>query len=144
MVALSSQQHTWGLSAPTLLFRYCGDDVPSERRCFMLEMYSPNAQPSRCRLSAHACHPTEAIHPGMIYQVAIHLDWVTGLLSTFIDGDLHVCRAAFDKSMPIRIAAIYNWRSGACTAFSDLILGDTCPYRLEASQLKPLTQRAVL
>jgi len=130
-LALSSHQHTWGLSVPTLLFRYRGDDVSSQRRCFMIEMYSPHAQPSRCRLSAHACHVADQVRADRVYQVAVHLDWSTGLLSLFIDGRMHLCRAAFDTSMPIRIAAIYNWRSEARTAFSELILGDTCPYSLK-------------
>merc|ERR1712039_211378 len=84
-------------------------------------------------MGAHACYVAEEVRADCVYHIAVHLDWTVGSLSMFIDGQMHVCGAAFDTSMPIRIAAIYNWRSGARTAFSELILGDTCPYSLAYS-----------
>merc|ERR1719323_2753566 len=78
-----------------------------------------------------------ADHP---YDIALRLDWAAGVLSVFIDGCKHISDVHFRTATPIRYAAIFNWRSGARTAFSELMLGDDCPYDLPGGAA--LKQRA--
>merc|ERR1740121_288198 len=53
-------------------------------------------------------------------------------MSLYVDGSLQVDRVPFKAGAPIRHAAFYNWRSGARAAFSELALGDECPYPIDA------------
>lgn len=118
----------WGMR-PIILFGYRGDDASARRRCFMVEVPSTDTNSSSC-LQSHACDIPNVPTEGQAFDVAMNLDWDAGTLSVFINGLPRVTRAALDTSRPIRVAAIYNWRSDARSALSELMLGDACPYDL--------------
>lgn len=124
-LAFSSHEKRWGLQRPTLLFSYRGDDS-TQQRCFMLETCAIDG-----RFKSHRCHLLGDMSPDEVYKIAIRLDWAKGSLQVFINGRAHVQAAAFETAEPIRLAALYNWRSSAVTGFSELMLGSTCPYALE-------------
>lgn len=140
-LALSSEGVRWGLSRPIVLFSYRGDEAPTQRRCFMVETCNASMQGGR-PVAAHACHMPEQVTSEQTYEIAIHLNWCQGVLSVFINGQMHVSQKAFETSSPIRLAAIYNWRSNARAAFSELMLGNTCPYDLRGGdgRLQPTKQ----
>lgn len=125
--ALSSEQHHWGLADPLMVFGYRGDDGPPGcRRSFAVQPYAQHGSVPRF------VRPEPEVSGDRPYDVALHLDWRAGLLSVFVDGRLHIEAAPFNASGPIRYMAIYNWRSGARTAFSELALGRECPLELPA------------
>jgi len=128
-LTLASAKHTWGLADPILVFSYCGDEKAKSRRCFTVES-APSLEsrtPHVCRGVAGAEYQAVSDKP---YEVAIWLDWQREVMSVFIDGERQVDEVSFKGDNPIRFAAIYNWRSAARTAFSELILGETCPFTL--------------
>lgn len=126
-IAFSSEERRWGLRAPILLFSYRGGDS-SNQRGFLLETCSADGH-----LDGHPCQLFADVSPDQVYEVAIHLDWGSGELNMFVNGQVQVKSASFETRDPIRLAAIYNWRSNAVTAFSELMLGETCPYVLKSS-----------
>jgi len=125
-LALSGGQHLWGLADPVFVFNYRGDDCSSNCRCFTVQPYSGYSTVS------HFVRPQPEVEDRP-YSVALHLDWDAGALSVFVDGQQHLCNVPFKASTAIRFAAIYNWRSGARTAFSELMLGNERPCELPAS-----------
>jgi hypothetical protein len=122
-LALSPAQHTWGLADPILNFNYSGDERASQKRCFVIQTGS-----TQNGNKSYACRVQPEIVVDQPYEVAVHLDWSRSVMSLFIDGERHVDCAPFRASQPVRFAALYNWRSGARTAFSELMLGDICPH----------------
>lgn len=131
-LTLSGEQEMWGLSDPVLVFSYRGDDCSSNRRCFMVQTsLAQQCHGNDSRLQ-HACYPNQQpVDGSRAHEVAMNLDWNTGTMSVFIDGKQHVHGARFKPPSPIRYMALYNWRSGARTAFSELLLGTSCPFALE-------------
>lgn len=124
-LTLSPAQRTWGLADPILTFNYSGDERASQTRCFVVQTGSTQKGDKN-----YICRVKPEITMDRPYEVAVHLDWRTSAMSVFIDGEQHVHRAPFRATEPVRFAALYNWRSGAWTAFSELMLGDVCPYTL--------------
>mmetsp|Transcript_23125 Transcript_23125/g.66717 ORF Transcript_23125/g.66717 Transcript_23125/m.66717 type:complete len:345 (+) Transcript_23125:98-1132(+) len=118
---LSGEQHLWGLADPVMVFSYRGDDCSSGRRCFSVQPYAKHgAVPLFMQ-------PESEVAGDRPYDVALRLDWETGMLSAYLDGKLCIEGVPFKASTPIRYVAIYNWRSGARTAFSELALGRERP-----------------
>jgi len=124
-LTLSGEQRLWGMADPVLVFSYRGDDSSAQRRCFAVQPL-PKQQGS----PLHTLKLEEEVSMHRPYDIALRLDWAAGLLSVFVDGRRHPGDVPFSTAVPIRYAAIYNWRSGARTAFSELMLGDDCPYDL--------------
>merc|ERR1712139_524189 len=110
------------LADPVLAFRYCGDERSQNRRCFAVQ--AGKVQSQSVVLCDVSCKP---------YDVAVWFDWDAKRMSVFIDGAQHLDNVPFEADQPIRYAAIYNWRSGARTAFSELLCGETCPFPLPSS-----------
>mmetsp|Transcript_82930 Transcript_82930/g.130752 ORF Transcript_82930/g.130752 Transcript_82930/m.130752 type:complete len:348 (-) Transcript_82930:90-1133(-) len=134
-LTLSSQRHTWGLADPVLVFSYKGDET-SQKRCFAVQTgATQNGDVS------HTCNISPEVVCDSPYEVAVYLDWSSSVMSVFIDGTQHVDRVPFKGFHPIRFAAIYNWRSRARTAFSELLLGHDCPFEWAPKQL-PAAARA--
>lgn len=130
-LTLSSSQHTWGLADPILSFSYCGDEKTHQRRCF--SVLAGNVKTQAQANLALPCYVEPEVVCDKPYDVAVWFDWNAKVMSVFIDGKRCLDRITFEADSPIRYAAIYNWRSGARTAFSELILGDTCPFTLPRS-----------
>jgi hypothetical protein len=121
---LAAGLHTWGLADPIVSFHYNGDERPKLGRCFVVQSGS-----SQKGDALHSClQKPEANRP---YNVAIRLDWLQQEMSVFIDGALCLEDVAFKASLPIRYAAVYNWRSNARAAFSEILLGDYCPHEVQ-------------
>jgi len=126
---LSGSRHTWGLSEPIFLFTYRGDDSTQYRRSFTVET-SPFSQNG----FVHKMCPDDAVVADRPYDVALRFDWDRSVVSVYINGKQYVNRVPFSSAVPVRYAAIYNWRSEARTAFSDLTIGNHCPYQLEDAE----------
>eukprot|EP00929_Paragymnodinium_shiwhaense_P063552 TRINITY_DN31748_c0_g1_i1.p1 TRINITY_DN31748_c0_g1~~TRINITY_DN31748_c0_g1_i1.p1 ORF type:complete len:357 (-),score=77.05 TRINITY_DN31748_c0_g1_i1:155-1225(-) len=124
-LALAADTHTWGLEELTLMFSYRGDESAKDRRCFAVQttVAQHGGKPSICRSEGSE----EPVACNVPHDVAIRLDWSRGLLSVFIDGEQLVRDKEFNVTAPIRYAALYNWRSQACAAFADLVLGPGLP-----------------
>mmetsp|Transcript_8474 Transcript_8474/g.16058 ORF Transcript_8474/g.16058 Transcript_8474/m.16058 type:complete len:353 (-) Transcript_8474:93-1151(-) len=130
-LTLSSDRFSWGLTDPVLVFTYRGDEG-KQRRCFVVQTgATQHGHPS------YKCGVDPEVVTDKPYEVAMYLDWKQRELSVFIDGFRQVDRVPLkaDKAdpvhgSPIRFAAIHNWRSQARTAFSELLLGDSCPFKL--------------
>lgn len=120
-LTLAAGQHTWGLSDPVVAFSYRGDERAQNKRCFQVQTGATQKGDV-----IHACESCEVV-PDRPYDVSIQLDWARSSMSVFVNGKRYVHDAHFKSSQGIRFAAMYNWRSGARTAFSDLIIGDVCP-----------------
>lgn len=134
-LALAEEQQLWGLTLPTLVFSYRGDDVGAtgKRRIFLVQSYPEHGGPTTNACSS-TCSP--CIVADKPYDIAVHLNWKLGHMSVFIDGKLEVASASFPATRPLRFAALYNWRSSARTAFSEFVLGNAVPWHLppEAAQ----------
>jgi len=123
-LALSCRERGWALHRPTLLFSYRGDDS-SRQRCFMLETCSVDGH-----FKGHRC-PVEEVTADSVFKIAIRLDWSKGLLRMFVNGQQAFAEpVSFETDQAIRLAAVYNWRSDAVTAFSELMFGELCPYAI--------------
>lgn len=132
---LSTEQLMWGLSDPLLVFSYRGDDAPQDqRRSFAVQRW-----PDRMG-SPLVCSPGHSVVCNRPYHVGFHLNWRAGVMTVVIDGQ-QVLSTRFKNTTAIRYAAIYNWRSGARTAFSDLVLGDNCPFERLLFDAKSLSCR---
>jgi len=123
-LTFAGEQHLWGMADPVLVFSYRGDDCTSHKRCFVVQ---PSPAGAAARSQSHYVRPTREVADDRPYDVALHLDWAAGALSIFVDGERLVDRVPLKAATPIRFAAIYNWRSAARTAFSELMLGSSCP-----------------
>eukprot|EP00927_Polykrikos_kofoidii_P067823 TRINITY_DN63264_c0_g1_i1.p1 TRINITY_DN63264_c0_g1~~TRINITY_DN63264_c0_g1_i1.p1 ORF type:complete len:397 (-),score=43.14 TRINITY_DN63264_c0_g1_i1:206-1339(-) len=118
-VAFSSGKRTWGLHPQMLAFSYRGDDAKSGKRSFVLETEAVQ--------NGGRPHIVEMpqISAGRPYNVAMRLDWSLAKVSLYIDGVQRLTDVPFcGESQPIRYVALYNWRSKARTAISELMLGD--------------------
>lgn len=96
------------------------------------------------RLSGQTWHafrlrPREVDHA---YEIALRFDWDAGTLSAFVDGQTLAAGAPFSRTMPLRYIAVYNWRSLARAAFSELMFSGACPYRLPAPPAPARRKRA--
>merc|ERR1712232_394380 len=89
--------------------------------CFAVQTHAAQhgGAPSFCDV------PVEADRP---YDVAVRFDWDRAMISVFIDGRELVREKAFDATHTIRYAALYNWRSSARAAFSEIALGNAAPH----------------
>lgn len=129
-LTFSAAQRTWGLEDIVFAFHYSGDERSRshQQRCFLIQTGSTQ--------QGHDSHPIR-IQPEIVadqpYQVSIHFDWAAAEMSVFVDGVQYLSGIPFRAAHPVRFAAIYNWRSGARTAFSELMLGDACPYDISSS-----------
>lgn len=130
-LTLASTQHTWGLADPVLSFSYCGDERLHERRCFAVIAGNVKSQ-AQVNASRKSLVGPE-IESDKPYDVAVWFDWYAEKMSVFVNGAQQIDRMPFKADQPIRHAAIYNWRSGARTAFSELLFGETCPFSLPTS-----------
>jgi hypothetical protein len=124
-LTLSSAQRTWGLADPILAFSYRGDEGSQNRRCFSVQTGAFQTGDV-----SHNCQIAPEVTSSKPYDIAVHLDWSAKAMSVFIDGVRQVHGVPFKAENPIRFAAIYNWRSGARTAFSEMLLGHDCPFAL--------------
>jgi len=124
-LALAARQRTWGLADPVLTFNYRGDEHSQYQRCFSVQ-----GGVAQYGDVSYACRPEAAIEAGRAYDVAVHLDWDQAEMSVFIDGVAYVRKAAFRSTAPVRYVALYNWRSLSRTAFSELVLGGSCPFKV--------------
>lgn len=126
-LTLSASTHTWGLATPVVAFNYRGDDArEGQRRCFSVQSGSTQTGDP-----VHLCpRPLGEVSAEKTYDVAVHLDWNPRRprMSVYVDGTLEVAGVPFKAQSPIRHAAVFNWRSGARAAFSELVLGDECPH----------------
>jgi len=134
-LALYSSKRSWGFTDPVLAFNYRGQ-AGEQQRCFSLQTEFGTTQ------KRHVSHQLEPIED-RAYDVTIHLDWQGKSASMFIDGVLKVQSVPFQASHSIRYATIYNWRSGAKAAFSDLTIGSVCPGVEFLRAAKKLPARAV-
>lgn len=114
----------WGLVDPIVSFNYNGHEhsKPDHHGCFAIQTGSAQKGDA-----PYLCRMEPALLPERAYDVAINLDWRRGEMSVFVDGKLQICREPFKAQQPIRYVAIFNWRSGARAAFSELTMGNTCP-----------------
>ncbi|CAK0831379.1 unnamed protein product [Prorocentrum cordatum] len=147
-LTLSASTHTWGLAEPVVAFSYRGDDArEGQRRCFSVQSGSTQKGDP-----VHVCHgPLVEVSASKTYDVAVHLDWdprrprscrctsTARWRSTacpsrpgpFAGGsgcEAWQAREELEAQSPIRHAAVFNWRSAARAAFSELMLGDECPH----------------
>lgn len=122
-LTFAAAQRTWGLEDIVLAFHYSGDERSHQRRCFVVQsgavQHGGTTHPIRMQDEVVADKP---------YVVAVNFDWRAGVMSVFIDGVEHLHRKPFRAERPVSFAAVYNWRSGARAAFSELMLGYACPY----------------
>lgn len=135
-LTFASGRHTWGLADPVFVFGYRGDDsAPQHRRRFTMQTGA-----SQYGDAVHTCQ----VEPraDQTYDIAVRFDWDRGFFWVFVDGRLCVRGVPLRVKSPIRFAAIYNWRSGARTAFSEMLLGDHCPSALRDGAMlpRPLSQ----
>eukprot|EP00930_Biecheleria_cincta_P057137 TRINITY_DN43116_c0_g1_i1.p1 TRINITY_DN43116_c0_g1~~TRINITY_DN43116_c0_g1_i1.p1 ORF type:complete len:349 (+),score=52.33 TRINITY_DN43116_c0_g1_i1:38-1048(+) len=123
-LVLAAGQQLWGLVDPVVSFNYNGHEHsnPEHHGCFAIQTGSAQKGDS-----PHLCHMKPEFLPEKAYDVAISLDWERAEMSMFIDGRLQIHRQAFKAEQPVRYVAVFNWRSGARAAFSELTLGDSCP-----------------
>lgn len=119
---LAADTHTWGLEDILLQFEYRGDDCQQDKRCFSVQTTASQHGGKR-----RVCRPSVEVSPDTPYEVAIHFEWGKGVLSVFVDGDRLAVDEPFNVANPVRFVALYNWRSAARTAFSDLALGNAAP-----------------
>lgn len=124
-LTLSGRRHTWGFQDPVLVFSYRGDEAGKQRRCFVVQSGATQTGDV-----SHKCNVEPEVVSDKPYEVAMHLDWNAEELSVFIDGVRHIDAVPFKARSPIRFAAIHNWRSQARTAFSELVIGPACPFKL--------------
>jgi len=122
-LTFASARRTWGLEKIVLAFHYSGDERLTQRRCFIVQ-----AGATQHGDASHVIRLQPEIVADQPYQVAVKFDWDASVMSVFIDGVEHIHCAPFKTEEPIRFAAIYNWRSGARTAFSELLRGNACAY----------------
>lgn len=125
--AIAGDQGNWGLRRPIIHFSYRGGDCNSNQHSFLLETC---VAAGAGYMVPHACRPAGGVRGGQAYEVAICLDWSRGTLSAYVDGERLLEGIAFEKEEPVRLVAVYNWRSNARTAFSEFLVGGTCPYEL--------------
>lgn len=129
---LSHAQCRWGLRDPLLGFQYRGDEPSERKRVFQVLTWAGEGGGSNGRLVTHDCRPLRPVDGSSSHEVAVHLDWQSLTMSVFIDGRQHIRGAAFGPDLPVRYMAVYNLGSRARAAFSELLLGDSCPFALEA------------
>jgi len=118
-ISFAGQQHRWGLSDVVLSFNYKGDESSQQSRCFAVSGSAPHPNHTFCPDS-----PVQADRP---YDIAFKLDWVAGKITVFVDGIMKASGIDFGTRQPIRYIAVYNWRSNARTAISELIIGNSAP-----------------
>lgn len=119
-LVLSSGKRTWGLEEPLVVFSYRGDEGAKQRRRFVVQSVDQ-------RLCDPHCLGAGPVEEGRSYAVAMGFDWQRALLSVWLDGQKLAAVVPFQASKPMRFAAVYNWRSGARTAFSEVSFGDARP-----------------
>lgn len=122
-LTFSAARRTWGLEDVVLAFQYSGDERSQQRRCFVVQTGATQHGDT-----SFACRVESEIVADRPYEVAVHFEWESSLMSVFIDGTRCVERVPFRADRSVRYAAVYNWRSGARTAFSELMLGNSCPF----------------
>lgn len=130
-LTFSAAQRTWGLEDIVMAFHYSGDERLSQRRCFVVQTGA--AQHGDM---SHPILELPEIVADRPYQIAMNFDWAAGVMSVFIDGVRYVHLLPFKAAHPVRFSAIYNWRSGARTAFSELMVGHCCPYAIRSNEVK--------
>lgn len=64
-------------------------------------------------------------------NVVVHFDWTDGLAAVFVDGE-PAADVEISPFQHIRTAATFQKSSEFCPAFSELLLGEVCPYGLKA------------
>jgi len=139
-LVLSSMRTRWGLGHPTFLFSYRGDGS-SISRCFFLETcIGPDGAG---KIAGHRCLGLVDIKNNKAYDIAVHLDWTKGRLSLYINGWLSLNSIPFDNEDPVKVAAVYNWRSSAHSAFSEIMMGNLCPYSVEGEVGRGASRSAV-
>lgn len=123
-LVLAAGQQMWGLVDPIVSFNYNGHEhsKPEHHACFAIQTGSAQKGDA-----PYLCRMEPAFLPERAHDVAINLDWKRAEMSVFVDGRLQICREPFKDQQPIRYVAIFNWRSGARAAFSELTLGNTSP-----------------
>jgi len=130
-LTFAAAQRTWAFEDIIFAFHYSGDERAQQRRCFVVQTGTTQQGDTSYQIR---------LQPEVVadcpYQVAVHFDWTAAKMSVFVDGILHVDGVPFKATKPLRFAAIYNWRSSARTAFSELMLGNVCPYGLYIKQGK--------
>lgn len=139
-LTFAAAQCRWGLEDIVLGFNYSGDENAQRRRCFTVQTGATQNGGSSMPI-----HVEPEIVANQAYQVSIHCDWASSAMSVFVDGVKYVDSMPLRTARPIIFTALFNWRSGARTAFSELMLGDTCPCELcDASvwRTRSLAQRA--
>mmetsp|Transcript_60090 Transcript_60090/g.143190 ORF Transcript_60090/g.143190 Transcript_60090/m.143190 type:complete len:359 (+) Transcript_60090:98-1174(+) len=122
-LALAPSTHTWGLSEPVLSFSYGGDERSQQRRCFSVQTGAIQSGGV-----SHSFCPDPEVVRDRPYAIAVELDWRRQCMSVYVDGMKHIHQVPFQPKGPIRFAAVYNWRSRARTAFSQLVLGNARPH----------------
>jgi len=120
-LALYALKRNWGFTGPVLVFNYRGAEVKDDH-CFSLRTEFGQAGHEKRHVSQR--FETSEDRP---FDISVHLDWSQKTASMFVDGVPQVTGVPFQGTDPIRYATLYNWRSGARTAFSDLTIGNNCP-----------------
>lgn len=127
-LTLAAAQRTWGLEDIVLDFQYSGDERLQKRRCFVVQSGATQHGDS-----SHLIRLQPEIVADRPYLVAVSFDWESAVMSVFVDGVQHLDRVPFKAERAVKFVAISNWRSGARTAFSELMLGCSCPYATGSS-----------
>jgi len=127
-LVLSSKRTRWGLEHPTFLFSYRGDGSSHSRSFFLETCIGPDGAG---KITGHPCLSPVGVDSDQAYAIAVKLDWTKGRLAVYINGRLSITSVPFDNEDPVKVAAVYNWRSNAHTAFSEIMMGSLCPYPVE-------------
>lgn len=121
-LAVSAGRHTWGLKPLIFLFGFWGDEGSSPRRCFKMQTMGRQGT-----LDWSACIQQVPVVSNRAYAISVNLDWKRGLLEVYVDNEKVLCKVPFLQTESVRYVGLYNWRSGARTAFSELMLGNSQP-----------------
>lgn len=127
--ALSAGKRTWGLQPIIFIFNYRGDDMQSGKRCFALQTLPNSGELHIMELEQ------EQIRAGVAYEVSIRLHWGTGTLALFINGQKVLEAVPFQADLQPQLVGLYNWRSQAVCAFSEVMIGNAPPYQLTKNAL---------
>jgi len=133
-ISFAGRTHLWGLSDLVLSFNYKGDESAQQSRCFAVSGATPHPN--------HAFCPESPIQSDRAYDIAFKLDWAAGKMTVFVDGIETASGIDFGTREPIRYAAMYNWRSNARTAFSELIVGNSVPGGISQKSISMTSHKA--